>query len=222
MNVNAGASFGNVLESPDLSAYPMLPYTGYGTIPQGITQGARLGNEVRVKKLMLNYVLRPTPYSALTNPFPEPVEVDLFLGYVNQVPGFLPVPGDFTYLFQNGSSSAAPAGTLRDLISTVNKDYWTIKKRWRHKLGYASNNGTGSIANLQFSNNNDFNLNVVRKMDITKLVSKKLKFLDAANTLQGKNLFFFYQAVSANGGQSSSTTLSCNIEFWIDLQFEDA
>jgi len=222
MNVNGGFSFGNILESADLNAYPMLPYTGYGTIAQGAGQGQRIGNEVRVKKLMLNYVLRPTPYSALTNPFPEPVEVDLFLGYVNQVPGFLPVPGDMTYLFQNGNSTAAPFGTLRDLISTVNKDYWTIKKRWRHKIGYSSANGTGSVANTQYSNNNDFKLNVVNKLDITKLVDKKLKFLDSANTLQGKNLFFFMEAVAAGGGQFSSTTLPCNIEFWVDLQYEDA
>jgi len=53
-------------------------------------------------------------------------------------------------------------------------------------------------------------------------MSTKLRFLDAANTLQGKNLFFFYQAVAAGGGIMSSTTLPVNIEFWIDLQYEDA
>jgi len=222
INVNGGQSFGNISESTDMNVYPMLPYTGYGTIPQGVTQGTRIGNSVKVKKLILSYVLRPTPYNASFNPFPEPVEVDMFLGYVNQVPGFLPVPGDFTYLFQNGASTAAPVGTLRDIISTVNTDYWTIKKRWRHKLGYAAYTGTGAVANTQFSANNDFKLNVVKKLDITKLVNKQLKFLDSANTLQGKNLFFFYQAVAASGGNFSSTTLPCNIEFWIDLQYEDA
>ena len=222
INVNGGGSFGNIAESADMNVYPMLPYTGYGTIPQGVTQGTRIGNSVKVKKLMLSYVLRPLPYNASFNPIPQPVEVDMYLGYVNQVPGFLPVPGDFTYLFQNGASTAAPNGTLRDLISTVNTDYWTIKKRWRHKIGYAAYAGTGSDAPSQQYTNNDFKLNVVRKMDITKLVNKNLKFLDAANTLQGKNLFLFYEAVASSGGAFSSTTLPCNIEFWIDLQYEDA
>jgi len=222
INVNGGQSFGNILESPDMNVYPMLPYTGYGTIPQGVLQNCRIGNTVKVKKLYLSYVLRPTGFNASFNPFPEPMEIDMFLGYVNQVPGFLPVPGDFTYLFQNGASSIAPVGSLRDLISTVNKDYWTIKKRWRHKIGYSNNQGSGAIAATQYSANNDFHLNVVKKLDITKHVSKTLRFLDAANTLQGKNLYFFYQAVAAGGGIMSSTTLPVNIEFWIDLQYEDA
>jgi len=222
ININAGSSFGNVVESPDMNVYPMLPYTGYGTIPQGITQGSRIGNTVKVKKLMLSYVLRPTPYSAISNVFPQPVEIDLFLGHVNQTPGFLPVAGDISLLFQAGSSTAPPVGNLRDLISTVNKDYWTIKKRWRHKIGYASATGTGSFAGDQFFANNDFNYNVVKKLDITKLVNKQLKFLDSNNTVQGKNLFFFYQAVAASGATFNSTTLPCNIEFWIDLQYEDA
>jgi len=222
ININAGSSFGNITESTDMNVYPMLPYTGYGTIPQGITQGTRIGNAVKVKKLTLSYVLRPTPYSATSNAFPQPVEVDMFLGYVNQVPGFLPVPGDFTYLFQQGATSIAPVGNLRDIIATVNTDYWTIKKRWRHKIGYASSEGTGAYPADQYFANNDFKLNAVRKLDITKLVQKQLKFLDSANTLQGKNLFFFYQAVAATGGSFSSTTLPVNIEFWVDLQYEDA
>jgi len=61
----------------------MLPYTGYGTIPQGVTQGTRIGNTVKVKKLMLSYVLRPTSYNATFNAFPQPVEVDLDTFFVD-------------------------------------------------------------------------------------------------------------------------------------------
>lgn len=136
VQVNAGASFGNILESPDMNMYPMLPYLGYMSIPQGVTQGTRIGNQVKVKKLMLNYVLRPTPYDAVFNPSTVPFHVNMFLGYVNDVPGLIPTNTDLASLFQSGASSIAPVGTLRDLISVINTDYWTIKKRWSHKLGF--------------------------------------------------------------------------------------
>jgi len=222
LQVNGGSSFGNILESTDMNVYPMLPYTGYMTIPQNVLQGGRIGNAVKVKKLMLSYVLRPTAYDVAFNNSPCPVEVDMFLGHVNQLPGFLPLPGDLTFLFQTGSASSAPVGSLRDLISTVNTDYWTIKKRWRHKIGFSSNNGTGGYAAGQYAQNNDFKMNVVKKMDITKFINKNLKFNDGTATIQGKNLFFFYQAVKANGGVTTSTELTANIEFWIDIQYEDA
>jgi len=222
VQVNFGASFGNILESTNMNMYPMLPYLGYMSIPQGVTQGTRIGNQIRIKKLMLNYVLRPTNYDAVFNPSLLPSHIDMFLGYVNDVPGLIPTNTDLTSLFQSGASSIAPVGTLRDLISVVNTDYWTIKKRWQHKLGFSANNGTGGSVAGQYYQNNDFKLNIVKKLDITKFVHKNLKFNDGTQTIQGDNLYFFYQAVAANGVAYAATTLPCNIEFWIDIKFEDA
>lgn len=222
VNINSGQSFGTISESPDLNMYPMLPYTGLWTISQGITSAGRIGNQIKVRKVMLSYVLRPNPYDAVFNTTAIPQEVDLFLGYTKQLPGFLPVAADVTSLFQSGSTSIAPAGTLRDLISTVNTDYWHISKRWRHKIGYSSNNGTGANLGNQTFNNNDFKLNVVQKLDITKFCPKTVTFNDSNNTPQGKNLFFFYQSIRADGIAGSATALPCNIEFWIDFRYEDA
>jgi len=222
VQVNFGQSFGNILEAPNMNMYPMLPYLGYMSIPQGVTQGTRVGNQIKVKKLMLNYVLRPTNYDAVFNPQTIPSHIDMFLGYVNDVPGLIPTNTDLTSLFQSGASSIGPAGTLRDLISVVNTDYWTIKKRWQHKLGFATNNGTGGSATGQYYATNDFKFNIIKKMDITKLVHKNLKFNDGTATIQGNNLYFFYQAIAANGAAYAANSLPCNIEFWIDIHYEDA
>jgi len=222
VQVNAGQGFGNVLESPDLNAYPMLPITGYWTIAQGIGQGSRIGNEIKIKKVMLNYIISPRPYDATSNSVPQPCEIDLYLGYVRGTPSTIPTSIDINNLFQNGNSFSAPVGTLRDLVSVVNKDYWIIKKRWRHKVGFASNNGTGSSAAFQSFNNNDFKLNAIRKLDITQHVAKTVRFNDSQNTALSKNLFFMYQAVASGGGVFTSTAIPMNIEYWIDVQYEDA
>lgn len=222
VQINGGNSFGSYLESPEFNAYPMCPYTGYWTIPQGVGAGNRVGNQIRPKKVMLNYVLRPLPHDAVTNPNPLPCQVLLYLGYVKSSPSSLPIAIDFNYFFQSGSSSISPVGNLRDTVSVINKDYWTIKKKWSHKIGYSAYNGTGQIAGSQFQQNNDFKMNAVRKLDITKLVPKTLIFNDTQQSTNTKNLFFMYEAVSATGSTLGLQFLTSNIEFWIDFEYEDA
>jgi len=223
VQINPGpVSFGNFLESPDFNAYPMAPLNTYWNINQGVGQGNRIGNIIKVRKTYLNYTLNPQPYNAGTNTTPQPSEVRLMLGYVKSTPTFSPVPGDFAQLFQSGSSSAAPVGTLKDLIAVYNVDYWNIKKSWTHKIGYASSTGTGGPADQQYLANNDFKLNVVRRLDITKHMPKTCVFNDTSATTNTKNLFFMYYAVAANGGTYSNITLPVRIDFWIDFHYEDA
>jgi len=223
VQINPGQlSFGNVAEAPDFNAYPMAPLNTYWTVPQGTGQGNRVGNIIKVRKCTLSYVLRPAQYDALTNPNPQPSEVVMFLGYVRNTPAFAPVPGDINQLFQAGSSSLAPVGSLKDIISIYNTDYWMIKKSWRHKLGFANNAGSGNSPASQSFANNDFKLNVVKRLDITKHMPKTCVFNDTSSTTNTKNLFLMFYAVSTNGGVYSSITLPVNIDYWIDFHYEDA
>jgi len=214
--------FGNVLESPDFNAYPMLPLTTYWTINQGSGQGNRVGNIIKTRKVMLNYILNPVSYDAGVNPAPSPSEVRMMLGYVKNTPSFAPIAGDINQLFQAGSTSAAPVGNLKDLISVYNKDYWDIKKSWTHKIGFATNGGTGTSAISQSFTNNDFKLNVMKRLDITKLVPKTCVFNDTSGTTNTKNLFFMFYAVSTLGATTSNITTPVRIDYWIDYVYEDA
>jgi len=222
VQIQFSLAFGNVLEDPGLGAFPMCPLSSYWTINQGVGQGARVGNVIKPRKVMLNYILRPMPYDLATNPNTYPCDIQLFLGYVKNTPSFVPIPGDFSYLFQNGSSSSGPVGNLRDNIAIINKDYWVIKKRWFHKIGYALNDGTGGVAGSQYFANNDYKMAVTKRLDITKFIPKTIHFNDAVATTNNKNLFFFFQAVAANGGLLPATTLSSHIDYWIDFEYEDA
>nr|UOF82259.1 capsid protein [Cressdnaviricota sp.] len=222
MNVAVAGAFGNILQSPTMNVFPMTPYTGYLVISQGVTANARLGNQVTTRRVMLNYCLVPKPYDATTNPLCRPQEVDMFLGYVKATPSTLPNATDFNNLFQVGSTSLGPQGELPDLIADINKDYWHISKRWRHKVGYADVTGTGAAAGSQYYANNDFKFNVVRKLNITKYCPKTLLFNDSANTPTSRGLFFFYQCVSATGAVQPVTTLALDIDYWLTYEYEDA
>jgi hypothetical protein len=215
-------NFGSVVASADMNIFPMMPLTGSMIIEQNITQSGRVGNSINVRKCTLAYTLFPKPYDATTNAIPVPLEVQFFLGHVKRYKGTLPTASDMGYLFQSGSSSSAPAGVLADLIAPINTDHWRIFKTWRHKLGYANYTGTGNQATFQSMNNNDFKLNYTRKMDITKYCPKTVKFDDNLNTSNSNGLYLFYQCVSAVGSTLNAVTLPANINFEVNLDYEDS
>lgn len=224
VSINQTLAFGNVTESPDLNLYPVLPYSGYTTIPQGVTQGGRVGNRCRVMKVLLRYVLHPIAYDAIVNPNPVPTEVQMFLVRLKQSQGLLPNTGNIASIVQLGGSSVSLSGNLSDIaINTWNKDLFSEVKTWTHKLGYASATGTGAVAGAQYYSNNDFKLNVIKRMDITKYVAKYMVFDDSGSTHLGKNIFFGFQCVNAGSmGILGSTITPARITYWIDIHYEDA
>lgn len=222
VQINQQVSFGNYNESPDFNAFPMNPQNSFWTLGQSVGAGGRVGNRIKIKSVHLSYVLRPNPYDVTFNPNPVPVNVLLYLGYVKNAPSFAPVAADFLGFFQSGSGVQAPFGTLKDTVAVINKDYWVIKKKWMEKIGYAANDGTGSIAGNQYFQNNDYKMNAVRRMDITKLCHKTCVFNDGTGGVLNRNLFFMYEAVSASGFATGATTLTANIDYWIDFVYEDA
>lgn len=222
VQISGGNSFGNINESVEMNAFPMCPLSGFWSIQQGVTQGTRISNQIKTRKVYLNYVLRPTQYDASFNQAPQPTIVQMYLGYVKNTPCFAPAAPDVAQLFQSGAFTTGPVGTLRDTIAVINTDYWVIKKRWTHKIGYAINDGLGAQAAAQYAANNDFKLNVIKRIDITKMVPATYQFNDSSISPTSKNLFFMYTAVATNGASFNATTLPTNIEFWVDYHFEDA
>lgn len=222
VQVNQTISFGNIFESPDMNAFPMCPQSGIWTISQAVGAGNRVGNRIKIKSVHLNYVLRPNAYINPFNLNPAPSTVLLYLGYVKNAPSFLPTSADFLNFFQAGSSVQAPFGSLKDSIAIINKDYWVIKKKWQHKIGFASNEGTGAIPGVQYYANNDYKLNATQRMDITKYCQKTCVFNDGAGGILNRNLYFMYEAVNSMGTVSGAQELPMNIDYWIDFVYEDA
>lgn len=220
--VNNQITFGNINQSSTLNFAPILWYTGYHTLASGVLDGQKLGNKVSIKRVLLKYVLFPQPYDITTNPIPQPIHVQMFLGRVKQSKSLLPSAGDVAMLFNQGSTTVSPTGNLTDLNGMINKDYWDMKKVWEHKLGFSAYTGSGSSAAPQYYQNNDFKYNVVRTMDITRMVNKLALFNDSANSVQNGNLFFGYQSLAASGGTTGAATINCKINYSIHIEYEDA
>ena len=219
-----GLTFGNIANSATLSVYPLTPFPSILEISQGVGQAQRTGNEVRVRKATLKYVIYPTKYNAESNNGLIPLEIQLFLGYVKNSSGLVPNSSDFDQLYQYNNTVNPILGNLFDLNQKINDDYWTVKKYWRHKLGYSTIIDSDANPATAYANyaNNDFKLNIVKTMDITKHYPKVLKFNDVSNTLQGPGLFFFFQAVAADGTTIAGSQNPATILWQLDVSYEDA
>lgn len=206
-----------------LNQLPITPYTGYMSITQGVGQNQRIGNEIRIKKLMYNYVLRPLSQDPTINPNPQPIEVQIIFAHTRDQPALIPSVGDYQSLFQLNGTSAPPQGTLEDLCQPFNKDYWNILKVVHHKIGYATAEGTGNSPTAQYFANNDFKLNVVRRINLTKYAPKIVKFNDTNNTPTTRGVFVFFNILPA--GQSpalGSNIQPVRVHSFATLDYEDA
>lgn len=226
VSINQTLSFGNISESPDLNLYPVLPYSGFTSIPQGVGAGSRVANRCKVMKVLLKYVLYAEAYNGTTNPIPQPQEVQMFLLNLKAASGILPTSAQLNGLVQLGSASVPLSGNISDIaINSWNTDVFNVRS-WTHKVGYSGYTGTTvsgpNTQQAQYWQNNDFKLNVIRKMDITKHVASQMRFDDGGSTHLGKNVFFGFQAVNANGSTAGSTILPVRINYWIDIIYEDA
>jgi len=184
-------------------------------IPLGNRSNQRIGNDIRIKKVMLKMNFIGEGVSA-DNPIPKPQILKLYFGYSKPEVGrsrqSLPVTADAFFKF--GGAGLTPSGDVGDLNRDINTDLYTIVKKSRNmKLGnsayYQSN------TNVQDWNNNDFSMFKTYSADLTKFYIKNQKFyaLDSGSTNRG--LFMYVTCVPCDGTTSTNFTTTCTYELCI-------
>ena len=197
----------------------LVPNASTMLIAQGTGQGDRIGNKIKTKRVVMKYILYPTGYNASTNPTPTPADVRIFIGRNRVSPALACNTG--TTLFQNGDSSNGLTGSLADVIMPLNRDVNHVYKEFRHKVGhqYNSSSSGGSSIN-QFQSNNDYKMNVMRTVDVTKWVPKTLTYSDGVTAPTVPSTYFNIWYANADNSNDSSTT-SYAIWYSIQYEFED-
>lgn len=208
--------------SPNFQASinPVTPYASYLSIVQGTSQGTRTGNEIKIKSLMFKFVLTPTIFDATFNFQPRPTDVILWIFYDKTNDNIIPQIG--TDFLQLGGSSVPLQNSLIDITAPVNTDRYRVLFRKVYKVGFASYNGSGTLAAFQSFSNNDYKLNIRGSVNLMPYIVKHVKFNDNNATPTTRGLFAVFQAVSAAGGAYSSAYIPVNAAVTVDMQYEDA
>lgn len=217
---NALIQFGNVIQSTVMNVQNISPNSVTLPLVGGYGSADRIGNKIKTVKALLRYVIFPLPYNAGSNPAPCPQDVIIYIGHLKK--GIQsPTSTDFLNLYNDGNTVNIPFGNLEDLINPINKDYFVVSKIIRHKVGYALASGTGLQAANQYYPNNDYKLNVIRTVDVTKCLAASYDFNDANNTPQNSQTYMWMQAISSDGLTAPATRIPTAISYTIDYQYVD-
>jgi len=189
-------------------------------INQGVANGARVGNEIRMKKGEIDMVFYPTPYDVTVNPDPAPNIVTLKLFYDKRVPSTFPFPRpDF---FQLNSSSQGIIGDLRDQISPINTDAYRVLATKTFKLGYSKYDGTSFDSAQQAFSNNDYLLNKIIRWDFTKHLVKAVKYNDNLSDPVTRGLWMEVMITPSSGAIGLAGVIPVKVSYNTFIEYEDA
>lgn len=220
----SSTTLGNYAGGASLTQFRLTPSSGQMNIQQGVGQGDRIGNKVKVVKATLSYVIVPLPFDVTSNPQPVPYEVRLMIG--KNKTDELQAPS-LTNIFQFGDSSGAPTGNLLDMIAPFNKDVCSVQKVISHKVGYQQYGGGAgnssyptNVQSAQYWSNNDFKMNVKKVVDITKFFPASLQWNDATSTPTWDSVWLTAFLSAADGGVSTSSQ-PCGMTYVINVVYVD-
>lgn len=192
------------------------------TISQNATQSGRVGDRISIRKGQLKFVIVQNPYNVTTNPSPQPYDIRVMIGYLKNSPVTGPSFTDFSELFQNGSSSQAPYSNVYDMIQQVNKDSFCVLYDKVMKCGPALAYNSTFNQGYALMPNNDYKFSCIKKINITKYLSKTYGFNDTNNNPKsGRGLFVWFLYAPAVGATCSATEQPLKIFADVDIQFED-
>lgn len=185
------------------------------SIPQGVQDGQRVGQNIRIKKVMLKANFIPVPVTG-ENVIPRPQIIKVYFGYVKSQVGVSrgELPSAALDFFKTGGVNANPQGDVRDLNKTINNDLYTIVKKSPHIKVGNSRYFQSQLADQDF-NNNDFALFKSYSCDLTKFYHKTQKFNEADAGSSNRSLYMYVTCVDANGTQSSYLPMQMSYELSI-------
>lgn len=194
------------------------------TIAQGLGEGTRIGNSISLRKAVIRFCLYPQVYNITSNPTPKPLDIMMYIFSMKKSVAGATVADAWnvmnTTFYANGSSSLGVLGNLYDLVSVPNNEVVKVYMKRRFKLS-PSNAQLQTGVNAGWSNN-DYKYNIIRTIDVTKCLPKKMIFNDTDNNSTTNQVFCVFHPLNADGTGIASTTFPCSIFFGLDLYYEDA
>lgn len=210
----AGATFNSTNVVP-------LGLTAAGLqVLQGVGDGQRVGNKIKIKRLTFNFVLRPRGYDVSNNARPAPNNVRIILFYDRTAPVVNPdIRSDF---FDYNNTDTGPSGDLFDMLAPINTNKYRKLAERTVKLGFSEAYGSGSDIVFQQFTNNDFKLNVMMKWDVTKYIPELVRYNDNSSTPSTRSLWAVFLPAAAHGDPGGSTTRPINLDYWLKAEYTDA
>lgn len=202
---------------------------GYDIV-RGSNSGQMNGNKINLKSAYLKYVITSNVYNATTNVVPQPYIARIYFFKSKRFPMNDPQTnlycgsGASANFFDIGTSDIGFFGNVADLTETVNRDAYIYLGSKTFKIGQAVppiQSVNNSTPNYYFSNN-DFNMCVYGKMNVSKYLPKIMTRDDGAGVWQNPYVIGLIQIVAASGYNISANQQPLTFNLSLDLTYTDA
>lgn len=212
-----------LMVSPQGATIPAIGQ-GYPVIGNGVGQDQRIGDEIKIKGIYLNYLATALGYDATTNANPKSFLMTIWviqpktaaatgLLVTNIQGGSLNTASNF-FENQNNADSGLN-GTTLDLLRKVDKDNYKVLAVRTHKLGFAGNLNTSNVVST--FQNNDFNQFVRGRI---KLKGWNMKF-SRQEYQQRLPIFMFCSCMAADGSPYAVNALPASFVFNETIYYSD-
>jgi hypothetical protein len=177
-------------------------------ISQGAAKSQRIGNEIRVRKAILNIMVNLLPYNASTNNLTTPCWVKIWvLRYRMENTTNFNATVAASNFFETNNSSVPFQGSLLDMVLNVDVDLYDVIEERTCKLGASAYESAGLTNNTGYFDNSPMSQRFV--IDVTKGFNKIVKYNDNGSTTPTNcNLFVVWQAVTAAGTSSAGQSMA--------------
>lgn len=207
---------------------------GQFTIAQGTGQGSRVGNVITTQRMIMSGVVHiNTKFNLTQNYNMCPLLVACYIfrtkPQLNQA-GVLSLCN--TDFFQAGNTFTGFSGYLNDLTKAVNKNKVLLLKKRVFKVGTqyvtsATALGQANTENQQFSDGT-VGISKMFRMDLTKVMQKKLVFNDTDNGCVNSLTWIIWVPFRVDGelivgaGDQALGPIPCYVDYNIEYYFKDA
>lgn len=185
-------------------------------LSQGLGQGNRIGNAVRVRSSKLVVFVNVT--SAASDIAATPTMIRVWIVSSKILNTNAPASLQFTDFFQLGSSNSGFQGNMLDMLFPVNTDNWTVYMDKTIKVGLGSIPATN--VNNNYPDNSSFNHKF--EFDWSDNFKSKLDYDDAPTEVTNRNLFMVYCACRSDGASATAGTTIAEFHFTNNVIYEDA
>lgn len=186
-------------------------------IGNGVGQDQRIGDEVRLKGVYLNYQITPNAQNATTNASPKPMVIRIYFirPKINETGGptlqnYVSGSANAIFFENQANADSGFTGNLIDLNRKIDRDNYTVIGIRTHKLGYSSFAGASVPAERSGFNNNDFQFMCMGRF---KLKSPKMFKFDRNDAPKMQPIYAIIQVMPADNTGSLFTDVTRPVTF---------
>lgn len=188
-------------------------------IAQGVETDQRIGSHIQMKKGIIRLYFSPSYYDATYNFSPQPMLLQVFIGY-DRTTGNGQPSATLPDFFESNGNAENPVGWAIDTFRKVNKERYVIFNRRTYKIGNAEYFGNAPQTGQQYFTNNDFKYSIKTSFDYTKHLIKNVKYNKdnaVTNTPTTRQLWMWWMIVPSTGAAvGSSRQINLNAECTIE------